>query len=151
MKKIIITSLKIISALLVCGLLLIFILFRVNWSGCAGGMPSETSRFVDSVKYNDEIYYLYARTTGFQEKIIYFELYEAKPEFDACNRSDQNLLYTIHYDDYPNYPDRSITQYVKSLSLDLDDPEKLKIVYTKNHEEGFLGPHSVKFSLLPKP
>ena len=138
----IITSLKIIIALLVCGFLLFIILLNVNSSGCEHGDYIDFPKQVDVINDKDKTYYLYVRTVGFQEKTDYFELYEGEPKFDACNYSHENLLYEIYYDDYPK------KQYVKSLSLDLDNPEKLKIIYTEDREQGFSSPYSVKFSPL---
>jgi len=89
-------------------------------------------------------YYLYTRTIGWQEKTIYFELYDKKPEFDECTyQPDIANLYSIDYDDYPENPER---KHIEKMILQPDQPEKLKIIYTTDKTKGVENVYDVKFT-----
>lgn len=101
---------------------------------------------LDSFKHQDtsvisgKEYYLYSRTTGFQEKVVFFELYEEKLIFDKCMEANINPIYARPFDESEDRP------YIKELTLQPDQPEKLKITYTKNINEGVANVYDVKFS-----
>jgi len=97
-------------------------------------------RFADSIRYENSDFYLYTRTTGWNDKAVYFELYKEKPTLDQCNQSDIKPIYNVVYDDYPE------TRYVKYLYLQPNQLEKLSIVYTKNKSEGVENVYDVKFT-----
>jgi len=96
-------------------------------------------RFADSINYNNADYYLYTRTTGWNDKAIYFELYAQKPTFDKCNQSTIRPIYDVVYDDYPE------VKYVKEVHLQVGEIEKIKIVYTADKNEAVENMYDVKF------
>ena len=114
------------------------LLFGCSKDEC--GFPLDQIRFADKIQINKETYYLYTRTVGWHNKVVFFELYSAEPAFDQCQKTQAELVYKIDYDDYLE------EQYIKQVTLELDSPEKLKIIYTKNKEEGFANVYDVKFS-----
>jgi hypothetical protein len=106
---------------------------------CGGfEIAADQIRFADSIEENGITYYLYTKTTGWHDKIIYFQLYDNKPEF-KCRRSNIKPIYVIHYDDYPEM------KYVKALTLQLNQDEKLNITYTTDKREG-VDAYDVKFT-----
>jgi hypothetical protein len=113
-------------------------------TGCSedecGGFDIATDqiRFADSIEENGKTYYLYTRTTGWHEKIVFFQLYDNKPEF-KCWRPNIKAIYTVEYDDYP------VKKYVKALTLQLDQGKKLNIIYTTDKSEG-VDAYDVKFT-----
>jgi hypothetical protein len=112
---------------------------------CSFEIAADQIRFADSIDENGKTYYLYTRTTGFQDKIVFFELFDMQPKFDDCEKSNIKPIYVVDYDDYPNYPDKQEKQYIKSLTLQPNQGEKLRIIYTKNKNEG-MSDDNVKFS-----
>lgn len=96
--------------------------------------------YSDSVAMGDKQYFLFTRTKGWHDKVVFFELYEGKPEFDQCEKASFQALYTVDYDDYPE------KKYVKALLLQPGQAEKLKITYTQNVEEGVANVYDVKFT-----
>lgn len=97
-------------------------------------------RFADSIRYDNSDFYLYTRTTGWNDKAVYFELYAEKPTLDQCNQSEIKPIYDVVYDDYPEI------RYVKQIHLQMGQPEKLNIVYTANKNEGIENVYDVKFT-----
>lgn len=101
---------------------------------------------LDSFKHQDKTiisgkeYHLYSRTTGFQEKVVFFELYEEKPTFDKCMQANLSPIYVRPFDDDEDHP------YIKELILEPDKAEKLKIIYTKNINEGVANVYDVKLN-----
>ncbi len=109
-------------------------------------IASDQLRFADTLEKNDKTYHLYTRTTGFQEKVVFFELYEKKPTYDACtNKTDPEPIFGIHYDYFPNDP-TSKEKYVKDIILQPEELEKLKIIYTPDKSEGVADVYGVKFT-----
>jgi len=101
--------------------------------------------FKDSIEEKGKTYYLSVKQTGFQDKVYYFELYDSQPKFDECGKPIQKPFYSIHYEDYPNYPDKE-QQYIKSMILQVDQNEKLNIIYTMDKNEG-MSIYEVKFTM----
>jgi hypothetical protein len=108
---------------------------------CNFDIAEDQIRFADSIDKNGKTYYLYTRTVGFQEKTVFFELFDMKPKFDECEKSNIKPIYGVAYS-YDDYPEK---QYVKSLTLQPNQGEKLRIIYTKNKNEG-MSDDNVKFS-----
>lgn len=98
-------------------------------------------RFSDSVVIEEtqQSYYLYTRIIGWQEKTAFIELYDNKPKFDECNKSNIRPVYSIDIDDY------SVKQYVKSIIFQPKQAEKLKVIYTKNELES-MNINALKFT-----
>lgn len=112
-----------------------------NYSGCDGELfGADQLRLLDSFAQGGEIFYLYARTTGFHEKVVFFELYNRAPVFNECKDAQIEPAYVIDYNDFP------VKQHVKSLTLQPAAAEKLAIVYTQDKSEGYLDVYSVRFS-----
>ncbi len=112
-----------------------------DYNDCSFDIAGDQLRLADSIEQNNKTYYLYTRTTGWQEKVIYFELYDKEPSFDQCTyRSNIDHLYMVAYDDYPE------VKYVKEIILQPNLPEKLKIIYTKDKNEGIANIYDVKFT-----
>ena len=104
---------------------ILFFLFMIV--GCS----SENDCFVaDSVKQiksftvNDKEYFLFLRITGFQEKESFYELYEKKPIFDICGRSELSPVSDEHFDWQQGYVEKLIVK-----------DAKLTIVYIKEEPE----------------
>ncbi len=113
---------------------------------CLFTIASDQLRFADTMEKGDKIYHLYTRTTGWHEKVVYLELYEETPTYDACtNKTDPEPIFGIHYDYFPNDP-TSKEKYVKDIILQPEDLEKIKITYTPNKDEGFASVYDVKFT-----
>ena len=122
---------------------IIFSIVSLNLFACSNECAVEIAghqvRLADTIELNDSTYYLYTRTTGWQEKIIYFELYDSQPIFDECTEQPNiDSLYAIDYDDY------SEEQYIHKIILQPEQAEKIKIIYTQNKDEG-VSAYDVKF------
>ena len=90
---------------------------------------SDRIEFLDTVKKGNTTYYLIIRTTGFQDKISVFELYDAKPHFTPCGEADRKALWVEDIEeDYPN-------KFVKEVVLHEQAEKKLEVVYTQNKNE----------------
>ena len=108
---------------------------------CDGdALGKQQIKLLDRMDRDGKTYHLYARTTGFQEKVVFFELYDQAPEFDQCERANVSPIYETDYNDYPD------EQHVKTLTLQPEVAEKLTIVYTQDKNEGFADVYSVKFA-----
>lgn len=53
----------------------------------------DTVSIIDAKKINDKTYYLVLRIAGFQKKREILELYDSKPEFDWCSRSQAEPVF----------------------------------------------------------
>jgi hypothetical protein len=111
---------------------------------CDFDIAEDQIRFADSIKKDGKTYFLYTRTVGFQEKTVFFELFDLKPEYDNCEKSNIKPIYTVpivplNHENYPN------GWFIKELTLQPNQAEKLNIVYTKNKNEGAID-YDAKFS-----
>lgn len=110
-------------------------------SACNG--MADQFLFGDSISHDGVDYYLYFRTSGFQDKSIVFEVYDSEPVFDTCNRTDQRLFFWGAYDDFTK------KQYVKDFVLrpnGATQDETVEITYTDDKTQGFFDVYSVKFT-----
>ncbi len=107
--------------------------------GCEDSIVDDV-RLADSIVFEGTEYYLYMRTTGWNDKAVYFELYDQKPSFNECSKSKIKPIYDVVYDDYPD------VKYVKEINLQLDQAEKLSIAYTTEKSEGISNVYDVKFT-----
>jgi hypothetical protein len=124
--------------------LIFCLLVACDSSDCNLGMAADQLRLADTIEKNDKAYYLYTRTTGWNDKVVFFELYDEKPLFDKCTyESNIKELYAIHFNSFPEDP---VPQYVKEIILQPDQLEKLKIIYTKDKNEGIENVYDVKFT-----
>ncbi len=119
-------------------LLAIILLAGCHSNDC--GFPLDQIRYSDKAQHNKKTFYLYTRTTGWHNKVVFFELYDSEPTFDNCRQTKTKFIYKIDYDNYPEH------KYVKKIILQPENTEKLKIIYTTNKEEGFPNIYDVKFS-----
>jgi|GEM_PF-3304817 len=107
---------------------------------------SDQLKLADSVVHKDQVYYLYVRTSGFQEKVIYFEIFDAIPTYDACTgKTTPNSLYGTSYDFFASDAD-SKGKYVKSINFQPNQLEKLKVIYTTDVNEGYKSVYDVKLT-----
>ncbi len=120
--------------------LTLLFLFASCDKNCSSEIASDQLRFADSIERDNKIYYLYTLTTGWNDKAVYFQLYEQKPILDKCKKADIKPIYEIVYDDYPEM------QYVKAMILQPDKTTKLKIIYTKDKNKGVANIYDVKFA-----
>ncbi len=112
---------------------------------CSFDIAGDQLRFADSIEKNSKTYYLYTRTTGWNDKVVFFELYDKEPIFDKCTyQPDKKAVYSIHYDSFPDQPET--IKYVKAMVLEPDQPEKLNITYTTDKNEGIENVYDVKFT-----
>lgn len=110
-------------------------------ASCPGDLLGQDQlRLLDTLDTVNKRYHLYARQTGFQEKVVYLELYDRSPVFDQCENPDVKPVYAVAYDDYP------VKQHIRSVTLEPDEKKLLAIVYTQNTNEGFPDVFKVKFS-----
>jgi len=111
---------------------------------CHFDIAGDQLRLADTINDNNKTYYLYTRTTGWNDKIVFFELYDQKPEFDECTyQPDVAHLYLTHYEDFPENPER---KHIEKMILQPDQPEKLKIIYTTDKTKGVENVYDVKFT-----
>lgn len=109
-------------------------------------IASDQLKLSDSIEYDGKEYLLYTRTSGWQEKIVYLELYEKEPTYDRCtNKTSPEPIFGIHYDYFPNDP-KSVEKYVEKVILQPASPEKLKIIYTEDINKGTASIYDVKFT-----
>jgi len=123
-----------------------FLITACGQNECGFGIhiAGDQLKLADTINDNNKTYYLYTRTTGWQEKTVFFELYDQKPEFDQCTyQPDIKKLYMVAYEDFPENPER---KYVKKMILQPDQSEKLKIIYTTDKTKGVENVYDVKFT-----
>ncbi len=94
----------------------------------------------DTATHSGQTYYLYSRTTGWHEKVVFFELYEKSPTFNQCQHADIKPVFIRAFDDTPE------NSFIKQLILQPEKPEKIKIIYTTDENEGFSNVYDVKFT-----
>lgn len=87
MKKIIVVS---------CVLLSIVLLFACSKKPDC--LVADDIKEVKAVSLGADKYALYLRTSGFNEKEFFYELYKDKPEFDECGRAVTAAVSKIHVD-----------------------------------------------------
>lgn len=97
-------------------------------------------RYADKAEVDGETFYLYTRTVGWHNKVVFFELYNTEPSFDECLKTTIQPVYKIDYDDYPEH------KYVKEMTLQLNEEDKLNIIYTTDKDEGIANVYDVKFT-----
>ncbi len=120
---------------------LIALLFLTSCGkNCDSEIASDQLKFADSIEINNKTYYLYTLTMGWNDKAVYFQLYNKQPTLNDCRKIDIKPIYEIVYDDYPE------SRYIKKMTLQPDNPEKLNIIYTPNKSEGIANVYDVKFT-----
>lgn len=100
-------------------------------------MPPQL-HLADSLERNGKTYFLYTRTTGFQEKQVFFELYDQQPIFDQCGVTETKEIFATDYDH---------RRYVKTLVVRPDEPnydDRLQIIYTDDPRQGYRDVDDVK-------
>jgi len=127
-------EMKVISLMLAC-----LTMAACSNQGCEEPIVDDV-RLADSIVFENTEYYLYTRTTGWNDKAVYFELYDQKPSFSECSNSTVKPIYDVVYDDYPD------VKYIKEINLQLDQAEKLNITYTAEKSEGVHNVYDVKFT-----
>ena len=124
------------------------LVFAVLMTGLTGCQPvscpgdflgQDQLSLLDTIDMSGTNYHLYARQTGFQEKLVFLELYDRGPVFDECEHANVDPVYNVVYNDYP------IKQHIKTITLEPDADELLVVVYTQDINEGFPDVYMVKF------
>ena len=111
--------------------------FLVVTTGCSEKclvLPSV--ELLDSVQYEDEVYYLYSRTTGIQEKQTFFELYKNKPEIDACREANIKAVAIVPHDH---------KRYVDEVILQPNSANLLQITFTDDINKGYENTNAIRF------
>lgn len=103
---------------------------RIQWIGLAmfGGLllscSGESDCFVadvvepvEQVTVGGTVHHIYLRTSGFNEKEQFFELYAEKPVFDDCGQAETTPVATVHIDENRGHPERLT---VGDLVLEID-------------------------------
>lgn len=92
-------------------------------SGCSdnhGCFVAETVTPVEKITISGMDHFLYLRSSGFNEKENFYELYKNKPEFDDCGKASLTPLSEVHIDSSKGMIVRVVI-----------DEHKLTIVYSK--------------------
>jgi hypothetical protein len=87
-------------------------------------LPADSIKQIKSFDVNRHAYFVYVRISGFQEKEIFFELYDNVPVFDDCGKPNISIVSAVHVDSTQG-----------SVSKLVIDDKNLKIVYKKNQIE----------------
>jgi hypothetical protein len=66
-------------------------------SGCGLDMGADQYHEVKQIIFDQKTYYLYQKTTGFQEKMHFFNLYDKSPVFDDCRNTTQEPFAETDY------------------------------------------------------
>ncbi len=93
----------------------------------------------DRKTQDGKIYYLYTRTSGFQEKQVFFEVYDEEPVFDKCNKALIKPFFEIAHDH---------ERFVKTVILNANSEsydDRLKILYTLDQHAGYSSTNDVRF------
>ena len=80
---------------------------------------------IDSIQVSDKSYYLVYRVSGWNDKTEILELYDLKPEFDHCSKSNIEPLYGDSLE---------LTQAVSHVYLNIKD-KVLDIEYKEPSDE----------------
>ncbi|MET1256645.1 hypothetical protein [Aliikangiella maris] len=79
--------------------------------------------FIENSKLKENNRYLVIRTTGFNKKETFYELYTQKPDFDHCGRSKVEPHFVTHADTTEGRPEKLIYKN-----------DRLDIIYSKSTE-----------------
>lgn len=109
-------------------------------NNCDSEIASDQLKFADSMKVDSRTYYLYTLTTGWNDKAVYFQLYDMQPTLNDCREINIKPIYETVHDDFPD------TQYVEKLILQPKQDEMLKIIYTKDLNKGAASVYDVTFT-----
>ena len=117
---------------------------------------------IDQIQYGDSIahagttYYLYFNTTGWNDKIVSYYVYDSKPVFNECNRTDKEVFHSYAFEEYyydesqkVEYDDVNKKLYVKEFVLRPNygtQQQAVKVTYTKDKTQGFESVYDVKFT-----
>lgn len=92
----------------------------------------------DTLQYKGTTYFLYTRTTGFQEKQVFFELYDKQPIFDQCGVAQVKEIFATDYDH---------RRFVKEVIVRPDETnydDRLQLIYTDDASQGYRDVNDVK-------
>ncbi len=82
-------------------LYIVFLAISFTLGACTSSNDCFVSDVVDEVKsvtVDSKEYYLFLRTSGFNEKEHFYELYDHKPKFDDCGLSKSTSVSDVHVD-----------------------------------------------------
>jgi len=92
--------------------------------------------YLDTAQHEDELYYLYSRTYGFQEKQTIFELYKGKPQLDDCREANIKPVAVV-----PHYHEK----YVSEIVFQPESEGLLRISFTSDINQGYANTDDVRF------
>ena len=111
--------------------------FLVVTTGCSEKcLVVPSIEFLDSVQFEDEVYYLYSSTTGIQEKQTFFELYKNKPEMDTCREANIKAVAIVPHDH---------ERYVDGVVFQPNSANLLQITFTDDISKGYENTSDIKF------
>jgi len=95
---------------------------------------ADSVKLVKAIKIEGSDYFIYLRISGSHDKVAFYELYENKPTFDVCGRSNILTIVEEPIDPVagPVDPFAGVVSRVVSR-LVVDDDLKLRVVYTEGN------------------
>ncbi|MCF6258226.1 MAG: hypothetical protein L3J98_11850 [Gammaproteobacteria bacterium] len=109
-------------------LLYIFLVF-LGTSACTKKPDCFTADSIKEMKImslNKKGYFLFLRTSGFQEKIHFYELFKDSPEFDVCGKTLSQPVFQISLDDSEGFP----------IKLEISE-DGMKTIYSSTQKNDF--------------
>lgn len=106
---------------------ILILFFSALVSACSSNSDcfiADSVRIVSKAKKDGSGYFLVARTSGFSDKVTFFELYDTKPEFDSCGKTGSKMLDMKVIDDQSGF--------IKKVKV---KNGKLEIEYTNDEEK----------------
>lgn len=70
----------------------------ISCSSKTGCLVADSLQEMQSEVLRDEGLHLFLRTTGFNEKEFFYELYKESPAFDECGQSEKKPISQAHID-----------------------------------------------------
>ena len=115
-------------------------MFTVVLLSCMSDDDCFTGDSIDQINtptIKQQDHFLFLRTSGFQEKESFFELYEKKPTFDECARPDNPPISTAHVD--------STGGQIKKLTI---QGKELKLIYQPSGEKQKVDPKTIPIEIV---
>jgi hypothetical protein len=102
---------------------IVYLLIASGMPACSGNndcFVAETTTPVKTISIGGVHHFLFLRSSGFNEKEHFYELYKKSPMFDECGKTDIAPISEVHLD----------TSEGMLVKLVIDE-RKLKIIYSK--------------------
>lgn len=108
--------------------IIIYLLIAVGTLACTDNndcFVAETVTPVKTIRIGGVDHFLYLRSSGFNEKEHFYELYKRSPKFDECGKTDISPISEVHLD--------TSEGVIVKLVI---DKHKLKIIYSEEDNQG---------------